>query len=215
MDRIRLRRSSRRTACHDGRHRPPGLLLMIYRLAYESLAERLRAGAADRLGRRALRAGRPGPVLLRRRRLRATRASGTRASPPARSPVTGQTVNVIIFIASRADRAAVPVLRAHALRQGAARHRREPRGRAPDGHRHQQAGRLAFTLAALIGALSRPADRADDDDLLRQRLPDRPEGLRGRRHRRPRRAIRWRCRRAGWSACWKASARSGPAPSRK
>jgi branched-chain amino acid transport system permease protein len=50
----------------------------------------------------------------------------------------------------------VPVLRAHADRQGAARHRRQPRRRPPHGHlvqRRWPAG-LHHALAALIGAVS-------------------------------------------------------------
>ncbi len=60
-----------------------------------------------------------------------------------------------------------------------------------------------------------PADRAGDDDVLRLRLPDRPERLRRRDLRRPRELSGGRARRASSSACSRASARSGPAPSRR
>ena len=52
------------------------------------------------------------------------------------------------------------------------------------------AGALTFTLAALLCAFSRRADRPDHDDLLRLRLPGRPQGLRRRDHRRAVAAIR-------------------------
>ena len=53
-------------------------------------------------------------------------------------------------------------------------------------------GDLSFALAALDRRGVGPADRAADHGVLRHRLPDRPEGLRRRHHRRAWPAIRWR-----------------------
>ena len=115
----------------------------------------------------------------------------------------------------RADRRAVPVLRAHLARQGAARDRGQPARRAPDGHldvgRRPPELRPRRVHRRAVG----PADRAGDDDVLRLRLPDRPERLRRRDLRRPRELSGGRARRASSSACSRASARSGPAPSRR
>src|SRR5690606_30726531 len=82
-------------------------------------------------------------------------------------------------------RSALPVLRLHAARQGAARNRAQPHGRAADGHpagarRHD---RLSGGLGA--GGSLGHTDRARKHHLLRFRLSARAEGLRGRHHRRP------------------------------
>ena len=86
----------------------------------------------------------------------------------------------------RLHRRALAVLRPDALRQGAARHRRQPAGRAARRHPHHAVG----TDRVPAGLRDRRAvghpDRADHDAVLRHRLPDRPEGLRRRDHRRPR-----------------------------
>ena len=64
------------------------------------------------------------------------------------------------------------------------------------------------------GAVGYP-DRADHDSVLRHRLPDRPEGLCRRDHRRPRRAIPSPRSQPWWSAASRPSPRSTPAISRR
>ena len=58
---------------------------LLYRIAYQPLAEASRAGAADRLGRRALRADRARPLVLRRRGLAHAGRSRRRRSSSAAS----------------------------------------------------------------------------------------------------------------------------------
>ena len=92
-----------------------------------------RARAADRFRRRAFRADGARAVVLRRRRLahaavlgglvRSRRRQRQRAKPARR------------LHEPRADRRALLLLRPHALRQGAARDRAQPRRRAAGGHR--------------------------------------------------------------------------------
>jgi hypothetical protein len=70
-------------------------------------------------------------------------------------PLTLSGQAIIVFMAALALIArAVPVLRAHAARQGAARHGGQPARRAADGHLDARARALSFGLAAFIGALT-------------------------------------------------------------
>ena len=165
---------------------------LIYRLAYESLADAsvlvlliVSVGVHFALRR-------PGPVLLRRRGLSQPELLGRSASALGPLTLTGQTL--IIFVASLAlIVAAVAVLRALAVRQGAARHRGQPPRRAADGHLDGRRRAAVVHDGGLHRRAVGPADRADDHRVLRQRLPDRPEGLRRRGLRRACRATRWRC----------------------
>ena len=93
--------------------------------------------------------------------------------------LSGQTL--IIFMVSIALIVALFLFFERTLRGKAlARHRGEPARRAADGH--LDLGRRPAELRP--GRLHRravgPADRPDHDDVLRLRLPDRPEGLRRR-----------------------------------
>src|SRR6266446_5209770 len=81
---------------------------------------------------------------------------------------------------------AVAVFRLHALRQGAARHRRQPPRRAPGRHQDDAVGTDRFPAGlGDRGDFGNP-DRADHDAVLRHRIPDRPERFHCRDHRRAR-----------------------------
>src|SRR6266481_1441631 len=81
---------------------------------------------------------------------------------------------------------AVAVFRLHALRQGAARHRRQPPRRAPGRHQDDAVGTDRFPAGlGDRGDFGNP-DRADHDAVLRHRIPDRPERFYCRDHRRAR-----------------------------
>ncbi len=76
-------------------------------------------------------------------------------------------------------------------------------------------GDVSFALAALIGAVSGLADRTSDHGVLRHRLFDWPQRLRGRHCGLGWPAIRWRC----WALCWWASWNRfhpfGPVPTKR
>ena len=88
--------------------------------------------------------------------------------------LTGQTL--IIFMVSAALVARpLPLLRTHAARQGAARDRGEPARCAADGHLDLRRRPAELRPRRFHRRAVGPPDRADHDDVLRLRLPDRPE----------------------------------------
>ena len=98
---------------------------LVYRLAYQRARRRERARAADRLGRRPLRADRPRPVFFGAEGYRNPSFWDARFSAGALT-LSGQTI--FIFVASIAlIVGALALLRPHAARQGAARDRGQPR----------------------------------------------------------------------------------------
>ena len=126
-------------------------------------------------------------------------AEGSRTPPfsAASFAVGGITVSVQSLLVVGTSVALIvalyALLRPHAVRQGAARHRGQPRRRAAvSASRPDLAGALTFTLAALLCAFSGVLIGPITDRLLRLRLPGQPQGLRRRDHRRARRAIRSR-----------------------
>ena len=103
----------------------------------------------------------------------------------------------------------------HALRQGAARHRRQPARRAPRRHPHLAVGTDRLPAGVRDRRDFRHPDRADHDALLRHRLPDRPEGFRRRDHRRPGQLSADRGRGPGGRHASRRSPRSMPATTRR
>ena len=142
--------------------------------------QRVGPGAHHRRDRDAPRAACLGPVFFGGEGLRSV-AFG-RAFHAGADQASAQ--SLLVIAASVAVMPAVAVLRPLYLRQGVARHRREPRRRAPGRHPHR-ARRLAELLPRRVDrhAVGHP-DRADHHHLLRHRLPHRPEGLRRRDPRR-------------------------------
>ena len=203
------RRGQRRAVAADRRGDRP----VLYRIAFQPLAHAsvlvlLIASVGVPFGDAGAR-----PGVLRRRGPARPGAVG-RAFTLGPLRFTGQSL-AVFGAHDRLHRRALAVLRAHADRQGAARHRRQPARRAAGRHPHLAVGtdRLRAGLADRR-ALRRP-DRADHDDLLRHRLPDRPEGLRRRDHRRAGQLSADRGGGARGRHAWKPSPRSTPAPSRK
>ncbi|KAI1696615.1 branched-chain amino acid transport system / permease component domain-containing protein [Ditylenchus destructor] len=92
---------------------------------------------------------------------------------------SGQTL-IIVLVSLALIPGTVAVLRAQPLREGAARHRGEPPGRAADGHLQHLRGPAVVHAGGLHWRAVGDPDQPDHDDLLRQRLPHRPEGLRRR-----------------------------------
>ena len=134
-------------------------------------------------------------------------------------PLRQRDCNVADAVDGRVGRgiqpAPVPVLRAHAVRQGAACDRDQSHRRA---HCRYPPGKLGYA-----GFFSRVApcrdlrnfDQPGDDALLRFRLHHRAQGFRRRHHRRPRQLSGHGDRCGCSSAFSKASRRSGTARSRK
>ena len=110
---------------------------------------------------------------------------------------------------------AVAVLRLHADGQGAARHRRQPPRRPPRRHPHHAVGTDRLPARLRDRRDFGNPDRADHHALLRHRLPDRPEGLHRRHHRRARELSAHRGRGPGGRHASKPSPRSMPAISRR
>ncbi len=173
----------------------------------------LGAGAADRFRRLPSRAAGPRAGVLRRRRPARTGAVECRADD--RAAALHRPEHRGLWPDHRLHRRAVAVLRLHADGQGAARHRRQPPRRPPRRHPHHAVGtdRLPARLRDRRD-LGNP-DRADHHALLRHRLPDRPEGLHRRHHRRAGQLSAHRGRGADRSAASRPSPRSMPAISRR
>ena len=174
----------------------------------------LGAGAADRLGRLPPRAAGPRPGVLRRRRPARPGAVGCRASRSARCASPAR--------ASRSTASPSPSSSALWLffgftlyGQGAARHRRQPPRRPPRRHPHHAVGTDRLPARLRDRRDFGHPDRADHDALLRHRLPDRPEGLHRRDHRRPRQLSPDRGRGPGGRHASRPSPRSMPAISRR
>ncbi len=127
-----------------------------------------RAGAADRLGRRALRADRARPVVLRRRRARARRRSRRSRSSSAASTSASRACSSCST--SVALIAALYLFFGRTLvRQGAARDRAQPRRRAAGRHLAQSRGLADVRAGGAAVRVLRRADRAVHDRLLRFR----------------------------------------------
>ena len=156
---------------------------LVYRVAYQSLAD---ASSLVLLivsvGVHFAMTG-PGAAVLRRRGLSQPGVLGP--APVARPDHAERPGHHHRRGVAGADRAAVAVLRAHAARQGPARHRREPAGRAADGHLVAVGGAVDLRHGGADRRAVGPADRPHHHRVLRLRLPDRPEGLRRGRDGRP------------------------------
>src|ERR1019366_2036447 len=142
----------------------------------------LGAGALDRLGRLPSRAAGLRPGVFRRRRPARPDDFGCRLH--RRPAALHRPEHRRLRHYGGLHRRPVAVFRLHAHRQGAARHRRQSPGRAPCRHQNHAVGtdRIPSGLRDR-GDLGNP-DRADHHAVLRHRVPDRPERLHRRDHRR-------------------------------
>ena len=168
------RRSSALTLTLAGRHTPIAVdialsLLIVgdhraLSLSHRLCADRayLRAGAADRRRRLPSGAARHRPRVLRRRR--PARAGAVERRLHHRSAALHRPEHRRLRGDAGADRSTLAVFRLHALRQGAARHRRQSSRRAAGRHPHRA-----------VGPDRLPARRRDRRDV---RHPDRARSRR-------------------------------------
>ena len=149
----RWRRCRCRLPCRSSPRWPAVTALgpLLYRIAYQPVAEASRAGAPHRLGRRALRAARPRACGSSAPRARARRRSSSASFTVGAINVSVQSL-LVVGDQRAADRRALPVLRSHAVRQGVARDGLNRVGARLCGVSPSFAGALTFTLASLLCA---------------------------------------------------------------